>query len=190
MERRRPLHRRRLHVLVRRPLQQQGHRAVAHPRLVSRRQARPDGESRRHHHPLRIRRPPPPVPLDAGRRHPDRRRPGRPAIRQRHVRRLCPGPLPQAIPAEILLRSRGQPARPRGRLRQLGPHAQGPPQLGNQHRTTHARALEDHPPDQLAGLGAGAQPILLRRRHRRQPAALYRHRGDDAGAISTWPSCQ
>ena len=84
-------------------------------------QARADRQGRRLHRQLRVRRALLPVRGADDGRHPHRRRPGGAAVGEAQLRRLCAGPLPQAVPAEIRRRrGGGQCRRQGGRLRQLG----------------------------------------------------------------------
>ena len=107
--RRRADDRRRLRVLVRGHLRQQGHRADADPGHDARGQARADRQGRRLHRQFRVRRALLPVRGADDGRHPHRRRPGGAAVRQAQLRRLRAGALPQAVPAEIRRRrGRGQ----------------------------------------------------------------------------------
>ena len=87
---------------------------------------------------------------------------------------LRAGALPQAVPAEVLVRGGGEQEGQGPRFRQLGVAAAQSLQLGAQPRAAGDDAVEDRHADQHADLGDGAQPVLLGRRHRRQPAALHR----------------
>ncbi len=97
---RRALHRRRLRVLVRGPLLEQGDRADADRRHAAAGQARPRGQDRRHHGPVPVRRAVLSVRGHDGRRHADRRRPVGAAVAEVHLRRLFAEALSVAVPAE------------------------------------------------------------------------------------------
>ena len=88
--------------------------------------------------------------------------------------------LKQFLPKYSLGR-RGQRQGQGGRLRELGAVSALQEGLGAQSGAADARPVEDGPADQHADLGAGAQSLLLGRRHRGQPAALYRPRPAHAG---------
>ncbi len=96
---------------------------------------------------------------------------------------LFAGALPEAVPAEILVRGRGHPPRQGSRLRQLGADAARQEGLAAQPRAADHRRLAHGAPDQHADLGDGTQSVLLGGRHRRQPAALHRQHRHDAGGI-------
>ncbi len=178
---RRALHRRRLRLLVRGPLLEQGDRADADRRHGPAGQARPGGQGRRDHRPLRVRRPLFSLRGDDGRRHADRRRPVGAAVPEIHLRRLFARALPQAVPAQIFHARRGQRESQGCGLRELGAVPALQEGLVAQSRIADAGAVADGPADQHADLGAGAQPLLLRSRHGRKPAALYRPRPADPG---------
>ncbi|MCK7479993.1 MAG: hypothetical protein M0C28_23925 [Candidatus Moduliflexus flocculans] len=67
---------------------------------------------------------------------------------------LRPGPLPEAVPAEVLVGGRGHTQGQGRRLRQLGELLPQPHQLGAQPRPARPRPLEDGEPDQHPDLGA------------------------------------
>ena len=110
---RRAVHRRRLRVLVRGHVPEQGPDQSAGAGVLGQRQARPHREGRRDHGRLRVRRAALPVPEPARRRHPGRRRPVAPAVGRARARPLCAGALPQEVPAEIRLGRGAERSRPR-----------------------------------------------------------------------------
>ena len=83
-------------------------------------ETRPHGQGGRDHGALGIRRAVFPVRGNHGRRHRHGWRTGRPSGRQGQLRRLCARPLPQAVPAEILVRRGGERARETGRVSRTG----------------------------------------------------------------------
>ncbi len=111
-----------------------------------------------------------PADRDARRRHADRRRHVGRHVPEPLVRLLRAGALSQAVPAEILLGSAGQYARARRRVRELGAHAAQQEGLEPESRAAGDRPVAHRAADQHADLGDGAQSLLLRGRHRREPA--------------------
>ena len=86
----------------------------------------------------------------------------------------APGALPQAVPAEIFVRRGGERAREAGGLRELGADAALQEGLGTQPRRAGARAVAQRAADQQPDLAAGAQSVLLRGRYGGQPVAVFR----------------
>ena len=76
--------------------------------------------------------------LPARGKHGDRRRAGHARSLPELRRRLCAGPLPEAVPAQVLVRGGGEQEGQGRRLRQLGVATQEPLQLGAQHRAADA----------------------------------------------------
>ena len=171
----------RLHVLVRGHLPQQEHRPHTVLRVPDQRQGREDEEGRRLHRRLRIPRAVCFLRLSARRKHGHRRR-ARHARRIPELgRRLCARALPEAVPAEVLVRGSGEQEGQGIGLRQLGLAAAEPLQLGAQPRAAGDDALADRVADQHADLVNGKESLLLGGRHCRQPASLHRPDHDDAG---------
>ena len=180
---RRALHRRRLHVLVRGHLSQQGHRPHAVLRDVQI-NGKPGKMRRSTTSPSRSNSPKPyclfvyqlagSTAIGAGLATRERL----PELR----RRLCAGPLPQAVPAQVLRPTKRRTRRPRTPASTAGCRCS---------RSKDSWALNPElpvmtpwrtvTPDQHADLVAGAQSLLLGGRHRRQPASLHRQDHDDAG---------
>ena len=106
--RRQALHGGRLHVLVRGHLSQQEHRPHAVLRVPDRRQGREDEEDRRLHRRLRIPRALRLFRLSAGGQHGHRRRVRHARRLPELRRRLRAGPLPEAVPAQVLVRGGGE----------------------------------------------------------------------------------
>ncbi len=178
--RRQAAHRRRFHVLVQRHLPQQEHRPDPVLRVPDRRQGRQDAQGRRLHRRLRVSRAVCVLRVPARGQHGDRGR-ARHARRVPELgRRVRAGALPEAVPAEVLVGGGRQQEGEGARLRQLGVAAAQPLQLGAQSRPAGDDAVEDRVADQHADVVDGAQPLLLGRRHRGQPAALHRQDHDDA----------
>ena len=182
--RRRAVHGRRFRLLVRGHLPEQGHRADADRRHVAS-TASPAGSSRSTRPPCSSSSTTPTscsIDMLAG----DTLIGGGQSVRQSqrlHLRRLRAGALPEAVPAEIFLRGRGQRARQGGRLRQLGASCCTSRRTGTLNPELPTLGpWQTTRPDQHADLGDGAQSLLLRGRHGRQPAALHRPRRHDAGA--------
>ncbi len=185
---RRPaVHRGRLRLLVRRRVHEQGHPAEPASRLHGERQAGTPDQARRLHGHVRVPRAELPVRGHPGGEHRHGRRPGHPAALRPHHGRLHARPLHQAVPAEVLVAGRGGQEGQGGGIRRLAELHQEPLGLAAEPRVADARPLEDRQPDQHADLGVGAQPLLLWRRQRGEPASL--HRQDQHGAWRrTWRS--
>ena len=174
------LHRRRLRVLVRGRLPEQGPRADAAPGLHDQRQVRGHQEDRRDHGPLRVPGAELPVPRHPGRLDRDGRRAGALADGGPHDGRLHAGPLHQAVPPEVHRDGRREREGQGGELRRLGRVHQEPLGLDAQPRAARADAVEGDHAHQQPDLGDGAESVLLRGRHRGQPAPVHRPDPDDA----------
>ena len=157
-----PLHGRRLHVLVQRHLPQQEHRPHAVLRVPDQRQGREDAQGRRLHRRLRISRALCLLRLSA--RRAARAIGGGLATRgafQNWGGAYAPAHyLKQFLPKYSSEDAVNKKAKDAG-LRQLGVAAAQPVQLGAQPRAAGDDAVEDRVADQHADLVDGAQPVLL-----------------------------
>ena len=154
VERRPALHRRRLRVLVRGRLREQGAGAHAAVRDDHQRQADRGREGRRHHRAVRGARPllraAHRARLGVGHRAP------RP-LRPRRARRLRARPLPEAVPSQVRVEGRPRQEAGRSQVRDLGAALQEPQRRLPQPRPAGGDALEDGVADQHADLGPRAQ---------------------------------